>query len=55
MKHKEKENRIIGAYVYPSFANKNKIYKIRAVLTEYRKTAAEIAKLQWKNFFTSGS
>ncbi|HHY80237.1 MAG TPA: IS200/IS605 family element transposase accessory protein TnpB [Thermoanaerobacter sp.] len=54
MKNKQKENRIIGTYIYPSFANKNKIYKIKAVLLEYRKTAAAIAKLQWKNFYTKG-
>ncbi|MEM3368641.1 MAG: RNA-guided endonuclease TnpB family protein [Thermoproteota archaeon] len=47
-------SRIIGTYLYPSYANRGKVEKINSVLIEYRKTAKQIAKLQWKHFFKGG-
>ncbi len=44
-------DKIIGTYVYPSYANKGKIKKIKETLIEYRKTATKIAKHQWIEFF----
>lgn len=41
----------IGTYTYPHFANKGKVIKILDTLKEYRKTAQEIAKIQWGYFF----
>ncbi|AZU97764.1 IS607 family transposase ISCARN1 [Thermus phage YS40_Isch] len=48
-------SRIIGTYQYPSYANKGKIQKVEQVINEYRKTAKNIAKLQWTYFFKNGS
>ncbi len=48
-------SRIIGTYTYPSYANKEKIQKIKQILTEYRKTAKNIAKLQWNYFFKNNT
>ncbi len=48
-------NRIIGTYTYTSYANKEKIQKIKQILTEYRKTAKNIAKLQWNYFFKNNT
>jgi len=50
-----KEDRIIGAYKYKHFGNKGKIDKILQVLKEYRKTAKDIAKIQWNLFFKQGN
>ncbi|MGB9873754.1 MAG: hypothetical protein ACPLRS_02155 [Hydrogenobacter sp.] len=48
------EEKVIRAYLYPCFPNKGKTHKIEQVLKEYRKTAQEIAKLQWNEFFKTG-
>ncbi|MGC8771815.1 MAG: hypothetical protein ACP5Q5_11265 [Brevinematia bacterium] len=48
------EDKIIRAYIYPCFPNSGKIHKIEKVLKEYRKTAQEIAKIQWNEFFKTG-
>jgi len=50
-----KEERIIGAYKYKHFGNKGKVDKILSVLKEYRKTAKDIAKIQWNLFFRQGN
>jgi len=47
--------RIIGAYKYRHFGNKGKVDKILRVLKEYRKTAKNIAKIQWQLFFNQGN
>jgi len=52
---KKMNERIIGAYKYRHFGNKGKIDKILQVLKEYRKTAKDIAKIQWNLFFKQGS
>jgi len=43
---KNMNGRIIGAYKYRHFGNKDKISKISQVLKEYRKTLKDIAKIQ---------
>ncbi|MGC8678016.1 MAG: RNA-guided endonuclease TnpB family protein [Hydrogenobaculum sp.] len=48
------EEKVIRAYIYPCFPNKGKAEKIKQVLKEYRKTAQEIAKFQWNEFFKTG-
>ncbi|MGC8767366.1 MAG: hypothetical protein ACP5QP_06705 [Brevinematia bacterium] len=48
------EKKIIRAYMYPCFPNKGKAEKVKQVLKEYRKTAQEIAELQWNEFFKTG-
>jgi len=47
--------RIIGAYKHKHFGNKGKVDKILQVLKEYRKTAKDIAKIQWQLFFNQGN
>jgi len=41
----------IRAYKHKHNANKGKIQTVKQILTEYRKTAKEIAKKQWNIFF----
>ncbi len=48
-------SRIIGTYTYQSYANRGKVQKIKQILTEYRKTAKNIAKLQWNYFFKNNT
>lgn len=48
------EEQIIRTYLYPCFPNKGKSQKVERLLTEYRKTAQDIAKLQWREFFSNG-
>lgn len=48
---KNKEDNIIGVYLYPHFANKGKVERIINTLKEYRKTAQRIANLQWNYFY----
>ncbi len=47
-------SRIFGSYELKSFANKGKLEKIKSVLIEYRKTAQNISKFLWKEFFKNG-
>jgi len=49
-----KESRIFGSYLFANHANKGKIKKIRKVLKEYRKTANDISKYLWNQFFRLG-
>ena len=42
-----KEDRIFGSYLFKNYANKGKLEKINQVLTEYRKTAKDIAIYLW--------
>lgn len=44
---------ILGAYLYPCFANKGKISKVKAILKQYRLTANVIASVQWRYFFVT--
>ncbi|MBO0201235.1 hypothetical protein, partial [Vibrio alginolyticus] len=48
------EERIIRTYTYPCSPNKGKSQKVKRVLAQYRKTAQDIAKLQWHEFFRNG-
>ncbi len=48
------EEKIIRTYTYPCFPNKGKSQKVERVLAEYRKTAQDIAKRQWREFFRNG-
>ena len=48
---KNKEEKIIGTYFYPHFANKGKVAQVIRTLIEYRKVAQKIAHIQWKYFF----
>jgi len=48
------EEKIIRTYAYPCSPNKGKAQKVERVLAEYRKTAQDIAKLQWHEFFRNG-
>ena len=48
------EEKIIRTYTYPCSPNKGKVKKVEQVLKEYRKTAQDIAKLQWHEFFRNG-
>jgi putative transposase len=52
--NKIKEDRIFGSYLFANHANKGKIKKIRKVLKEYRKTANDISKYLWNQFFRLG-
>ena len=49
-----KEDRIFGSYLFKNYANKGKLEKINQVLTEYRKTAKDIAGFLWREFFEKG-
>jgi transposase, IS605 OrfB family, central region len=48
------EDRIFGSYLFKNYANKGKLEKINQVLTEYRKTAKDIAIYLWDIFFRFG-
>jgi len=48
------EDRIFGSYLFINYANKGKLEKINQVLTEYRKTAKDIAIYLWDIFFRFG-
>ena len=48
------EEKIIRTYTYPCSPNKGKVKKVEQVLKEYRKTAQDIAKLQWHEFIRNG-
>ena len=48
---KAAEDRIFGSYIFINYANKGKLEKINQVLTEYRKTAKDIAIYLWDIFF----
>lgn len=45
---------VFGVYEFKHYANKGKVQKILEVLREYRKTAQDIAKFLWKEFFKNG-
>ena len=47
-------DRIFGSYIFINYANKGKLEKINQVLTEYRKTAKDIAIYLWDIFFRFG-
>ena len=51
---KAEEDRIFGSYIFINYANKGKLEKINQVLTEYRKTAKDIAIYLWDIFFRFG-
>jgi transposase, IS605 OrfB family, central region len=51
---KAAEDRIFGSYLFVNYANKGKLEKINQVLTEYRKTAKDIAIYLWDIFFRFG-
>jgi len=48
------EDRIFGSYLFVNYANKGKIKKVKNTLTEYRKTAKDIAIYLWDIFFHFG-
>jgi len=45
---------VFGTYIFPHFANKGKIEKIKTVLKEYRNTAKTLSRFLWNEFFRSG-
>jgi putative transposase len=45
----------IRAYKHKHSVNKGKIETVKQIIKEYRKTAEDISKLQWKLFFKEGS
>ena len=49
-----KEERIFGSYLFVNYSNKGKLEKINQVLTEYRKTAKDIAIYLWDIFLRFG-
>ncbi len=52
--NKTKEDRIFGSYLFANHANKGKLKKVKSVLKEYRKTAKDISKYLWNQFFQLG-
>ena len=54
MMSKAAEDRIFGSYLFKNYANKGKLEKINQVITEYRKTAKDIAIYLWDIFFRFG-
>ena len=51
---KAAKDRIFGSYLFVNYTNKGKLEKINQVLTEYRKTAKDIAIYLWDIFFRFG-
>ena len=54
MMSKAAKDRIFGSYLFVNYTNKGKLEKINQVLTEYRKTAKDIAIYLWDIFFRFG-
>jgi putative transposase len=48
------KTRIYGAYTLQHYANKRKVKKILEIIREYRRTAQNIAKFLWREFFKNG-